>query len=86
MKIVNTSVKKVDGMGVITGNPAYTEDLILNNNVLTIKLLRSPHPFAKIKAIDTSIALKVPGVEAIFTHNDTPKTRFTLAGQSFPEP
>lgn len=86
MKIVNTSVKKVDGMGVVTGNPAYTEDLILNNNVLTIKLLRSPHPFAKIKAIDTSIALKVPGVEAIFTHNDTPKTRFTLAGQSFPEP
>ena len=86
MKIVNTSVKKVDGMGVVTGNPAYTEDLILNNNVLTIKLLRSPHPFAKIKAIDVSIALKVPGVEAIFTHNDTPKTRFTLAGQSFPEP
>ncbi|MGL5989933.1 xanthine dehydrogenase family protein molybdopterin-binding subunit [Cetobacterium sp.] len=86
MKIVNTSVRKVDGIGVVTGNPAYTEDLILNNNVLTIKLLRSPHPFAKIKTIDTSIALKVPGVEAIFTHEDTPKTRFTLAGQSFPEP
>ena len=86
MKIVNTSVRKVDGIGVVTGNPAYTEDLILNNNVLIIKLLRSPHPFAKIKAIDTSIALKVPGVEAIYTHEDTPKTRFTLAGQSFPEP
>ncbi|MGL5918747.1 MAG: xanthine dehydrogenase family protein molybdopterin-binding subunit, partial [Cetobacterium sp.] len=86
MKIVNTSVKKVDGIGVVTGNPAYTEDLILNNNVLTIKLLRSPHAFAKIKNIDTSIALKVPGVECIFTHNDTPKTKFTLAGQSFPEP
>ncbi|MGL5000967.1 MAG: xanthine dehydrogenase family protein molybdopterin-binding subunit [Cetobacterium sp.] len=86
MKIVNTSVRKVDGIGVVTGNAAYTEDLILNNNVLNIKLLRSPHPFAKIKSIDTSIALKVPGVEAIFTHEDTPKTRFTLAGQSFPEP
>ena len=86
MKIVNTSVRKVDGMGVVTGNPAYTEDLILNNNVLTIKLLRSPHAFAKIKAIDASIALKVPGVEAVYTHEDTPKTRFTLAGQSFPEP
>ncbi|MGL5377760.1 MAG: xanthine dehydrogenase family protein molybdopterin-binding subunit [Cetobacterium sp.] len=86
MKIVNTSVKKIDGIGVVTGNPAYTEDLILNNNVLTIKLLRSPHAFAKIKNVDASIALKVPGVECIFTHNDTPKTKFTLAGQSFPEP
>lgn len=86
MKVVNRSMKKVDSIGVVTGNPAYTDDLVLNNNVLTIKLLRSPHAFAKIKAIDTSIALKVPGVEAIFTHNDTPKTRFTLAGQSFPEP
>ena len=26
MKIVNTSVRKVDGIGVVTGNPAYTED------------------------------------------------------------
>ncbi len=86
MKIVNTSVKKVDGIGVVTGNPAYTDDLVLNNNVLIIKLLRSPHAFAKVKSVDVSIAKKVPGVEAIFTHEDTPKTRFTLAGQSFPEP
>ncbi|MEG0817075.1 xanthine dehydrogenase family protein molybdopterin-binding subunit [Cetobacterium sp.] len=86
MKIVNSSVQKVDGMGLVTGSPAYTDDLVLNNNVLIIKLLRSPHAFAKIKSINTSIALKVPGVEAIFTHEDTPKTQFTLAGQGFPEP
>ncbi|WP_297406289.1 molybdopterin cofactor-binding domain-containing protein [uncultured Cetobacterium sp.] len=86
MKIVNTSVKKIDGIGVVTGNPTYTDDLVLNNNVLIIKLLRSPHAFAKIKSINTNIASKVPGVEAIFTHNDVPKTQFTLAGQSFPEP
>ncbi|MEG0300746.1 MAG: molybdopterin cofactor-binding domain-containing protein [Cetobacterium sp.] len=86
MKIVNSSVQKVDGMGLVTGSPAYTDDLVLNNNVLIIKLLRSPHAFAKIKSINISIALKVPGVEAIFTHEDTPKTQFTLAGQGFPEP
>ncbi|MEG3013978.1 MAG: molybdopterin cofactor-binding domain-containing protein [Cetobacterium sp.] len=86
MKIVNSSVQKIDGMGLVTGSPAYTDDLVLNNNVLIIKLLRSPHAFAKIKSINTSIALKVPGVEAIFTHEDTPKTQFTLAGQGFPEP
>lgn len=86
MKIVNTSVKKIDGIGVVTGNAAYTDDLVLNNNVLTIKLLRSPHAFAKIKDINVEIAKKVPGVEAIFTHHDVPQTQFTLAGQSFPEP
>lgn len=86
MKYVNTSVKKVDGIGVITGSPAYTDDLVLNNNVLIIKLLRSPHPFAKVKSIDIEKAMKVPGVEAIYSHFDTPKTRFTLAGQSYPEP
>lgn len=86
MKIVNTSVPKIDGMGLVSGSPSYTDDLVLNNNVLIIKLLRSPYAFAKINSIDTSIALKVPGVEAIYTHEDTPKTRFTLAGQGFPEP
>lgn len=85
-KYIKKSMKKIDSIGLITGNPAYTEDLILNNNVLTIKLLRSPHSFAKIKSIDTSIALKVEGIEAIYTYLDVPKSRFTLAGQSFPEP
>lgn len=86
MKIVNKSIKKVDSIGVITGIPSYTDDLCLNNNPLIIKILRSPHAFAKIKSINTDIAKKVPGVEAIFTHFDTPKTRFTLAGQGYPEP
>lgn len=86
MKIVNKSIKKVDSIGVITGTPSYTDDLCLNNNPLIIKILRSPHAFAKIKSINTDIAKKVPGVEAIFTHFDTPKTRFTLAGQGYPEP
>ncbi|MEG0584682.1 MAG: molybdopterin cofactor-binding domain-containing protein, partial [Cetobacterium sp.] len=82
----NKSIKKVDSIGVITGTPSYTDDLCLNNNPLIIKILRSPHAFAKIKSINTDIAKKVPGVEAIFTHFDTPKTRFTLAGQGYPEP
>lgn len=86
MKYINTSVKKVDSLGLISGNAAYTDDLVLNNNTLIIKLLRSPHPFAKIKSINTSLALKLPGVEGVFTHLDVPKTKFTLAGQSYPEP
>jgi CO/xanthine dehydrogenase Mo-binding subunit len=86
MKIVNQGIKKVDGIGVITGRPVYTDDLNINNNPLIIKILRSPHAFAKIIDINKSIAEKVPGVECILTHEDVPKTRFTLAGQSYPEP
>ena len=82
MKIVNKSTKKIDGVGIITGRPLYTDDLVINNNSLIVKLLRSPHAYARIADIDTSIAKKVPGVEAIFTYHDVPNTMFTLAGQS----
>ena len=86
MKIVNKSTKKIDGVGIITGRPLYTDDLVINNNSLIVKLLRSPHAYARIADIDTSIAKKIPGVEAIFTYHDVPNTMFTLAGQSYPEP
>ena len=86
MKIVNKSTKKIDSIGIITGRPLYTDDLVINNNSLIVKLLRSPHAYARIADIDTSIAKKVPGVEEIFTYHDVPNTMFTLAGQSYPEP
>ena len=85
MKIVNKSTKKIDSIGIITGRPLYTDDLVINNNSLIVKLLRSPHAYARIADIDTSIAKKIPGVEAIFTYHDVPNTMFTLAGQSYPE-
>ena len=50
------------------------------------KLLRSPHAYAKIRSIDTSIAKRIPGIEAVYTYEDVPTSRFTLAGQSYPEP
>lgn len=86
MKIVNKSTKKIDGVGIITGRPLYTDDLVINNNSLIVKLLRSPHAYARVADIDTSIAKKVPGVEEIFTYHDVPNTMFTLAGQLYPEP
>lgn len=86
MKIVNKSTKKIDSIGIITGRPLYTDDLVINNNSLIVKLLRSPHAYARIADIDTSIAKKIPGVETIFTYHDVPNTMFTLAGQSYPEP
>ncbi|WP_349763751.1 molybdopterin cofactor-binding domain-containing protein [Fusobacterium sp. SYSU M8D902] len=86
MRFVNKEMKKIDGIGLITGKPFYTEDLVANQEYLIVKLLRSPHAYAKIKSIDITIALKVPGVEGIYTYKDVPQTMFTLAGQSYPEP
>lgn len=69
----------------MSGRAAYTEDFV-PPHALVIKVLRSPHPMAKILDINATAALKLPGVEAVFTYKDVPKTRFTLAGQSYPEP
>lgn len=85
MKFVNKSLKKVDSISIITGKAQYTDDIQLNNPLI-IKILRSPYAYAKIEEIDITIAMKVPGVEAIYTYKDVPDTYFTKAGQSYPEP
>jgi len=85
MKIVGKGIGKIDGMAIATGKPVYTDDLVMAN-ALVIKLLRSPHAFAKIIAIDITKAEKIPGVACILTYKDVPNVRFTVAGQSYPEP
>ncbi|MFT8315331.1 MAG: molybdopterin cofactor-binding domain-containing protein [Clostridium sp.] len=85
MKIVGKGISKIDGMSIATGKPVYTEDLAMSN-ALVVKILRSPHAFAMIENIDISRAEAIEGVECILTYKDVPKTRFTLAGQSYPEP
>lgn len=85
MKAVKKSISKIDGMGLVTGQPVYTDDLA-PKDALIVKMLRSPHPYAKIKNIDVSKALLVPGVECILTHKDLPRIPFTRSGASFPEP
>ncbi|MFZ5965753.1 MAG: xanthine dehydrogenase family protein molybdopterin-binding subunit [Bacillota bacterium] len=85
MKFVNQPIEKIDGMDIATGKPVYTDDLVMAN-ALTVKILRSPHAFAEIKSIDTTKAESLPGVECVLTYKDVPDVRFTLAGQSYPEP
>ena len=76
---------KIDGKGLVTGRPAYTDDLT-PKDALVVKLVRSPHAFAKIKKIDASKALDLPGVEGIYTYKDVPRVPITRAGQGHPEP
>jgi len=63
---------------VVKGAARYTFDTEIEG-LLHIKLLRSPHPHARIITIDKSAALAVPGVHAVLTHEDAPKTLFSTA-------
>lgn len=85
MKHVGKGYKKIDSAMILSGRAVYTEDLV-PAHALVIKVLRSPHAFARIVTIDTTAAMRVPGVVAIYTYKDVPQRRFTLAGQSYPEP
>lgn len=85
MKIVKHKTPSIDGKGIMMGRPAYSDDLA-DPNALIIKILRSPHAFAKIKSIDVTEAKKLEGVEIVLTHHDVPKKSFTRAGQGYPEP
>ncbi|MDH7483092.1 MAG: aldehyde oxidase, partial [Spirochaetales bacterium] len=77
--------KKVDGEGLVLGRPAYTDDLV-PSTALHVKLVRSPHAFARIKSIDATEALKLPGVACVLTWKDCPRIPITRAGQGNPEP
>ncbi len=85
MKVVNKKISSIDGKGIMMGRPAFTDDLA-EPNTLIVKLLRSPHPYAKIININTDKAKEVNGVELILTHKDFTRTPFTRAGQGYPEP
>ena len=82
---VNHPVHKLEGKGLVLGRPAYTDDLA-PQNALIVKLLRSPHAFARIKRIATEKAAALPGVACVLTHRDLPRNVHTKAGQGYPEP
>ena len=85
-RAIHRTVRKKDAQQLLLGKPVYTADVAPMQQALCVKLLRSPHANAVVESIDTSIAKKVPGVVDIYTWEDVPKTRFAIAGQTYPEP
>ncbi|WP_405698773.1 molybdopterin-dependent oxidoreductase [Streptomyces sp. NBC_01383] len=71
------------GPQVVTGTARYTFDIDVPG-LLHMKLLRSPHAHARITAVDTSAALRVPGVHLVLTHHDAPERHYSTARHEHP--
>ncbi|CAA9434677.1 MAG: Xanthine dehydrogenase, molybdenum binding subunit [uncultured Pseudonocardia sp.] len=70
---IGDSPLRPDGTLKVTGEFAYSSDL-WHEDMCWGVTLRSPHPHARIRSIDTTAALAVPGVHAVLTHSDVPGT------------
>jgi xanthine dehydrogenase molybdenum-binding subunit len=70
-KVIGTRPIRPDGVEKVTGAAKYGADLRLAG-MLYGRVKRSPHAHARIKAIDTSKALALPGVKAVITGADFP--------------
>ncbi len=70
LNFVGKSFKRKDGPDKVTGRAVYSEDVKLPGTLIG-RILRSPHPHARIVGIDTSKARALPGVKGVITVEDT---------------
>ncbi|RMH57281.1 MAG: aldehyde oxidase [Candidatus Hydrogenedentota bacterium] len=84
-RTVGHNVRKVDGLGLACGLPAFVDDETFPH-LLHARLLTSPHAHARIRSIDTTAAEAVEGVVCILHAFNTEPIRHTTAGQGYPEP
>ena len=82
---VGKCIPKKDSEQLLLGKPVFMDDIV-HEDCLVVKILRSPHAHALIEDINTAAAMKVPGIVAVYTWKDVPQNRFSIAGQTFPEP
>jgi CO/xanthine dehydrogenase Mo-binding subunit len=80
-KVIGKKVERVDAFERLTGEAKYTSDIYLPG-MLYVKILRSPHPHAKVVKIDASKAQALPGVKAILTPQEVPD--FAVAKRGSP--
>jgi 4-hydroxybenzoyl-CoA reductase subunit alpha len=71
LAVVGKRLPKVDAAAKVTGRATYADDMMLPRT-LHCRILRSPHPHARILSIDTSAARRMPGVHAVITGADLP--------------
>ena len=78
--VVGTRPIRPDGLDKVTGRARYSADIHLPG-MLHGKLLRSPHAHARIRSIDCSKALELPGVKAVVTAADMPEVSAEFTDQ-----
>lgn len=71
LRVIGRPHRKVDAVDKVTGHTKFADDLYLPQ-MLYCKILRSPHPHARITSIDTSAASKLPGVKGVLVGSDIP--------------
>ncbi len=76
---VGKKIKRVDAFDKVTGRAKFTEDLV-PKDAYTAKIYHSTIAHGKVLHIDTTDAMKVPGVVKIVTCFDVPKIQFPTAG------
>lgn len=77
---IDTSTRAIDGPRKVTAEARYLEDMALPG-MLCAQILRSPLPYARIGAIDTARAERMPGVAAVITAADMPRIKFSFIGE-----
>jgi CO/xanthine dehydrogenase Mo-binding subunit len=70
LKFIGQNMKRKDGPDKVSGKAVYTQDVRLPGTLIG-RVLRSPHPHARILRIDTTKAKALPGVKAVITYEDT---------------
>lgn len=82
LQVVGTRPLRPDGDDKVTGRARFGADYNLPNQLIG-KVLRSPHPHARLLSIDVSQALALPGVKAVVTRDDLPDLpeQFALSGE-----
>jgi xanthine dehydrogenase molybdenum-binding subunit len=81
--VVGQRIPKYDGADKVTGKAIYADDIRLPR-LLHGKILRSPLPHARILNIDVSRALRLPGVKAVITGEDTSQRPFGFGNDNWP--
>ena len=72
--VVNHCVPRIDGVDKVTGRARYAADIYMEG-MLYAGVLRSPYSSARVVSIDAAKAKAIPGVEAVVTCFDMPRTR-----------